>query len=60
MLIRWSIGAEGSRLLREQHVSEDPAAAVFREEAEAVPAESDCPERNSTPLCYIVVDQSSI
>ncbi|QKY70103.1 hypothetical protein Len3610_11340 [Lentibacillus sp. CBA3610] len=42
------IGVEASRLLREKHVSEDPAAAVFREEAEAVPAESDWPERKST------------
>ncbi|MUV38916.1 hypothetical protein JNUCC1_02788 [Lentibacillus sp. JNUCC-1] len=32
------IGAEGSRLLREQHESEDPAEVVFLEEGEAVPA----------------------
>ncbi|GAB3062672.1 hypothetical protein GCM10027286_27990 [Virgibacillus ainsalahensis] len=29
------------RLLREQHESEDPAAVTFREETEAVPAESE-------------------
>ncbi len=37
LLISWLIEVEGSRLLREKHVSEDPAAVVFREEAEAVP-----------------------
>ncbi|WP_276608231.1 hypothetical protein [Aquibacillus halophilus] len=42
------IEAEGSRLLPEQHASEDPAVVVFHEEAEAVPAESDCLERKST------------
>ncbi|WP_044476710.1 hypothetical protein [Oceanobacillus massiliensis] len=39
---------EGSRLLREQHISEDPTALIFREEAEAVPAEADFPEWKST------------
>ncbi|WP_010651822.1 hypothetical protein [Oceanobacillus massiliensis] len=42
------IGAQGSRLQREKQQLKIPQEAVFAsEEAEALPAESDCPERKS-------------
>jgi len=51
MLLRWLIGAEDSRLLREKQQLKIPQEVVFAsEEAEALPAESDCPERKSTLL----------
>ncbi|ALX50284.1 hypothetical protein [Lentibacillus amyloliquefaciens] len=48
----WSlIEAEGSRLLRENGQLRSEQEAVFAsEEAEALPAESDCPERKSILL----------
>jgi hypothetical protein len=46
------IGAEGSRLLREEQQLKIPQEAIFAsEEAEALPAESDCPKRKS-PLLH--------
>ncbi len=42
------IGAKGSRLLREkQQLKIPPEAGFASEEAEVLPAESDCPERKS-------------
>ncbi|WP_081498486.1 hypothetical protein [Oceanobacillus massiliensis] len=42
------IGAQGSRLQREKQQVKIPQEAGFAsEEAEALPAESDCPERKS-------------
>ncbi|WP_010649866.1 hypothetical protein [Oceanobacillus massiliensis] len=42
------IGAQGSRLQREKQQLKIPQeAGLASEEAEAVPAESDCPERKS-------------
>ncbi|QKY71650.1 hypothetical protein Len3610_08440 [Lentibacillus sp. CBA3610] len=42
------IGVEGRRLLREKHVSRPEQRRFSATEAEAVPAESDCPKRKST------------
>jgi len=48
------IGAEGSRLLREKQRLKIPQEVAFAsEEAEALPAESDCPQRKSTSQDYI-------
>jgi len=53
--LRWLIGAKGSRLLREKQQLKIPQIAVFAsEEAEALPAESDCPQREST-CSYVAV-----
>jgi len=49
------IGAEGSRLLREKQQLKIPQEAFFAsEEAEALPAESDCPERKATCSYFAV------
>ncbi|TLS38511.1 hypothetical protein [Pseudalkalibacillus caeni] len=44
---RQLIGAGGSRLLREKQQLKIPQEAVFAEEAEALPAESELPEQKS-------------
>ncbi|ALX48494.1 hypothetical protein AOX59_07660 [Lentibacillus amyloliquefaciens] len=54
------IGAKGSRLLRENGQLKIPQEAVFAsEEAEALPAESDCPQRISILPCKFAVHTSA-
>jgi hypothetical protein len=42
------IGAEGTRLLRDQEVTGDPTGAEAPRRLQDLPAESECPERKST------------
>ncbi|TFJ93660.1 hypothetical protein E4U82_06230 [Lentibacillus salicampi] len=48
------IGAEGRRLLREKQQLKTPRKWFSSEEAEALPAESDCPQRKSS-IVYVAV-----
>jgi hypothetical protein len=47
-LLTLLIGAEGTRLLRDQEASFDPAGAKASRRLQGLPAESECPERKST------------